>query len=306
MKMPRLYKKYNAKQVYGKDRNIKIILGISLAISGLLFFIGILFFTGVLRVEGEALTGFDFMTFGLLTTIGPIGFYNHVIAKRKKEIEEQLPDFLREISSATSSGMTIFDAIISSSQGDHGRLTYELNMMSSQLSWGIPVSEALENFAKRINTPYVKRIVVTINKALEIGGNTPAVFEAAAKEIDQVKLVEEQRRAEMSLYSIVIFISFFVFLAVILIIDKTIFAEFARLQESTSQMTGASVPTGFSAMNKNIDMEALKNTFFTFVLVQSVGGGLLGGFMMDGKLSSGVRFGFVLILITYFVFKLVF
>jgi hypothetical protein len=71
-------------------------------------------------------------------------------------------------------------------------------------------------------------------------------------------------------------------------------------------MTGASVPTGFSAMNKNIDMEALKNTFFTFVLVQSVGGGLLGGFMMDGKLSSGVRFGFVLILITYFVFKLVF
>lgn len=306
MKIPILRKKYNAKLVYGKDRNINIILGISLTISFLLFFIGILLFAGAIKVEGNALTGFDFMTFGLLTSIGPIGFYNHVKAKRKKEVEEQLPDFLREISSATSSGMTIFDAIITSSQGDHGKLTPELKMMASQLSWGISVSESLENFAKRINTPCVKRIVVTINKALEIGGNTSAVFEAAAKEIDQVKLVEEQRRAEMSLYSIVIFISFFVFLAVILIIDKTIFVEFERLQQSTPQMTGGSTPTGFSALNTSIDMDALKNVFFTFVLVQSVGGGLLGGFMMDGKLSSGVRFGFILVIITFFVFKLMF
>jgi flagellar protein FlaJ len=267
--------------------------------------LGILFFTGT-KVAGNALTGFDFMTFGLLTSIGPIGFYSHVKAKRKKEVENHLPDFLREISSATSSGMTIFDAIITSSQGDHGKLTPELKMMASQLSWGIPVSEALENFAKRINTPCVKRIVVTINKALEIGGNTPAVFDAAAKEIDQVKLVEEQRRAEMSLYSIVIFISFFVFLAVILIIDKTIFAEFARLQESSPQMQGGGASAGFSTVNTDINLGALKDTFFTFVLVQSVGGGLLGGFMMDGKLSSGVRFGFILVIVTFFVFKFMF
>ena len=161
--------------------------------------------------------------------------------------------------------------------------------------------EALENFAKRINTPSVKRIAVTINKALEIGGNTSAVFEAAAKEIDQTKLVEQQRRTEMSLYSIVIFISFFVFLAVILIIDNTIFKEFFELQE---QMPGQSI--GHMQLAQNVDQNLLKNTFFSFVLVQSIGGGLLGGFMMDGKLSSGVRFGFILVLISFFVFKLLF
>ena len=105
--------------------------------------------------------------------------------------------------------MTVFDAINSAATGDHGRLTPELQKMSAQLSWGISVKEALINFGKRINTPAVKRMVVTINKALEIGGNTSAVFEAAAKEIDQSKQVEQQRKAEMSLYSIVIFISFF-------------------------------------------------------------------------------------------------
>jgi flagellar protein FlaJ len=201
--------------------------------------------------------------------------------------------------------MTVFDAIRSAAEGDHGKLTPELRRMSAQLSWGIPVNEALENLAKRINTDSVKRIVVTINKALEIGGNTPAVFEAAAKEIDQTKLVEQQRKAEMSMYSIVIFISFFVFLAVILIIDKTIFAEFFKMQSQLAATQSSVANTAMGGI-ANIDQGMLKNMFFLFVLVQSVGGGLLGGFMMDGRLSSGVRFGFLLIIVSFIVFKFMF
>lgn len=301
MKIPFRLKKYNVKRFYGKDRNIKILLVISLTISIILFLLGILSFLGINIFDSELISGMDFIVFGLLSSIGPIGFYNHLKAKKKRDIENLLPDFLREISSSTSSGMTVFDAIKSAARGDYGRLTPELQKMAAQLSWGISVKEALENFAKRINTPSVKRIVVTINKALEIGGNTSTVFEAAAKEIDQTKLVEQQRRAEMSLYSIVIFISFFVFLAVILIIDNTIFREFFRLQE---QMAGHKI--GTMEIARDIDWDLLRNTFFSFILVQSIGGGLLGGFMMDGKLSSGVRFGFVLVLVSFFVFKFLF
>ena len=198
--------------------------------------------------------------------------------------------------------MTVFDAIKSSATGDHGKLTPELQKMASQLSWGISVKEALENFAERINTDSVRRMAVTINKALEIGGNTATVFDAAAKEIDQTKLVEEQRRAEMSLYSIVIFISFFVFLAVILIIDQTIFAAIFDVQ---SKMPTSEAIAGTGLQIAEVEPDLLRNTFFAFVLVQSIGGGLLGGFMMDGRLSSGVRFGFILVLISFFVFKFI-
>lgn len=301
MKMPLRIKKYDFNVFYGKDKNIIILLGISITFSMILFFLGFLSLIGINFVDSEMITGMDYIVFSLLSAIGPIGFYNHLKAKKKRDIEEHLPDFLREISSSTSSGMTVFDAIKSASSGDHGRLTFELQKMASQLSWGISVKESLENFAKRINTDSVKRIVVTINKALEIGGNTSAVFEAAAKEIDQTKLIEEQRRTEMSMYSIVIFISFFVFLAVILIIENTIFKEFFELQ---GKMAGASI--GNMKIAENVDQGMLKNTFFVFVLVQSIGGGLLGGFMMDGKLSSGVRFGFILVLVSFFIFKVLF
>lgn len=291
-------KKYSINRKYGKDQKLTIVLGASIGISSLLFVFGFLAFVGITIIP--VLTGMDFIVFGVLGIIGPIGFYNHVKEKRKKEVEEKLPDFLRDIANSCASGMTIYDSIKSASEGDYGELTPELKMMVSQLSWGIPVDEALTNFAKRINTNEVKRLAITINKALEIGGNTSAVFNAAAKEIDQIKRVEMQRRTDMSLYSMVIFISFFVFLAVILVINSTIFVAIFDIQE---KMAGQSIGNIRIAQ---IDPHAVKDMFFTFVFVQSLGGGLLGGFMMEGRLSSGVRQAFILVLVSFIVFKVLF
>jgi len=244
----------------------------------------------------------DFIVFGVLSCIGPIGFYNHMKESRKREVEQRLPDFLRDIANSTSSGMTIFDSIKSASEGEYGKLTSELEMMASQISWGIPIKDAFDNFANRVNTDELRRLSITINKALDIGGNTASVFNSAAKEIDQIKRVEKQRKAEMSLYSIVIFISLFVFIAVILIVNQTIFAAMFELQGEMGSETVA----GTNLRMAPVDSEGLKNVFYLFLVVQSLGGGILGGFMMDGKLSSGVRYSFILVIVSFFVFKFFF
>jgi len=269
MKNPFIQQKFNVNKIYGKDTKILFLILISSSFSIILFILGLLTLLGFTGFPENILSWIDFIVLGILSCIGPIGFYNHLISKKKKEIENQLPDFLREISGSTASGMTVFDAIKSAAKGDHGKLTLELQKMSSQLSWGISVNDVFDNFGKRMKSNLVKRMVITIKKALEIGGNTSSVFNAAALEIDQAKRVEEQRKIEMSLYSIVIFISFFVFLAVIIIIDKTIFAAIFDLQ---AQMAGQTIG---NMMIASIDHDLLKNMFFSFVLVQSIGGGLL-------------------------------
>ena len=126
-------KRLNAKTIYGKDRNILILLIISISVSILLFIIGFLGLLGFFLSNDGIITGVDFIVIGLLSSIGPIGFYNHLKAKRKREIEEHLPDFLREISSSTSSGMTVFDAINSAADGDHGKLTPDFAYMHKYL-----------------------------------------------------------------------------------------------------------------------------------------------------------------------------
>jgi flagellar protein FlaJ len=277
---------------------LPIILAGSVGMSSLFFSWGILTLVGMPVIPLDFIGWMDYIVFAVLAGIGPIGFYNHLKDKRRKEVEDHLPDFLRDIANSSASGMTIYDSIRSASQGDYGALTPELKMMAAQLSWSIPVDEALTNFAKRINTDEVKRLAITINKALEIGGNTTSVFNAAAREIDQIKRVEQQRRAEMSMYSIVIFISFFVFLAVILILNSTIFAALYELEPHMGSIGGMQI--------QYVDPQVVKDMLFTFVIVQSVGGGLLGGFMMEGRLSSGVKQAFILILISYILFKLLF
>jgi flagellar protein FlaJ len=242
----------------------------------------------------------DYLVFGVLGCIGPLGFYNAMKQKQKRDIMDKLPDFLRDIANSSASGMNIFDSMRSASEGDYGRLTAELKMMVAQISWGIPIDEALTNFGERINNNEVKRLAITVNKALEIGGNTASVFNAAAKELDQIRRVEQQRRTEMSMYSIVIFISFFVFLAVILVINGTIFQAIYDLQ---GKMAGKAIGNIRIA---NIDPMEVKTMFFTFVFVQSLGGGLLGGFMMEGRISAGIRQAFVLVLISFITFKLLF
>ncbi len=279
---------------------IEVIVGISILLTALFFVFGFFAFIRHPIINVSFLQPIDYLVFGVLGCIGPLGFYNAMKQKQKREIMDKLPDFLRDIANSSASGMTIFDSIRSASEGDYGRLTTELKMMVAQLSWGIPINEALTNFGERINNNEVKRLAITINKALEIGGNTSAVFNAAAKELDQIRRVEQQRRTEMSMYSIVIFISFFVFLAVILIINGTIFQAIYDLQ---GKMAGKAIGNIRIA---NIDPRDVKTMFFTFVFVQSLGGGLLGGFMMEGRISAGIRQAFILVLISFLTFKILF
>ena len=275
-----------------------VIIGISALLASFFFVFGLFAFLGQPLINIGFLQPVDYLVFGVLGCIGPLGFYNSMKQKRKREIMDKLPDFLRDIANSSASGMTIYDSIRSASEGDYGLLTPELKMTAAQLSWGIPVEEALTNFAERIKTNEVKRLAITINKALEIGGNTSSVFNAAAKELDQIRTVEHQRRTEMSMYSIVIFISFFVFLAVILIINGTIFQSIYALQ---GQMAGKSIGNMRIA---NIDPREVKDMFFTFVFVQSLGGGLLGGFMMEGRISAGIRQAVIHVLISFLTFKI--
>jgi len=159
------------------------------------------------------------------------------------------------------------------------------------------MKNVLFDFADRMKSAIVQRIVIVIDKGLGMGGNTPKIFKAAAKEVDQVNQVERQRKAIMSIYALVILICFFVFLAIIMMLDATIYASFLELQ--TKQLSSA----GSAIRISTVDPLYLEYTLLSFTFVQSLGAGLLAGFMADGKLSSGVRYAFALGLITLIVFK---
>ncbi len=241
----------------------------------------------------------DFLFLAILLLIGPIGVYNYFQAQKKKQIQYRLPNFLIEVSDSLATGATIFDAIKVASKSHYGRLSTEIKKMRSQLSWNIAVKEILIDFATRMKSAIIHRIVISLNKGLVMGGNTPKIFKAAAIEVGQVNRLENQRKATMSIYTVVILVCFFVFLAIIIIMNLTIFKSFFDLQgKQVGRMAGV--------VFTNIDKMELKYSLYGFVFVQSIGAGILSGFMMDGKLSSGIRYSCILGIISFIIFKLTF
>ena len=286
---------------YHENKKTFMILMFSIVVVGVLFGVTqVLTYSGVL--EHSIYLYFDIIFLALLLIIGPIGIYSYMQAKKKKEIQKRLPEFLVEIGDSLSTGMTIFEAIKAAEKGHYGELDPKIKKMKTQLSWNVSVKQVFNEFATKMKSAIIHRIVITINRGLLMGGSTPKVFKAAAREVDQINQLEDQRQKNMSIYTIVIILCFFVFLAIILILNNTVFTSFYDLQMTQQLANVGNALPSFNAVNPM----HLKYVLFSFVFIQSIGAGVLAGFMMDGKLSSGVRYSCVLGLTSFCTFKLLF
>jgi len=239
----------------------------------------------------------DFIFYALLILMAPIGFYNYLKMKEQKEMQQRLPEFLTEVGDSLATGMSIFDSIKKAQRGHYGKLDPEIKKIRNQISWNISIKNALFDFATRMKSAIAERIVNAINKGLIMGGNTDKIFKAASKEVDQVNQIEHQRKSIMSIYALVILVCFFVFMGIILILFGSFFAPFLEIQSDQLFRAGSAIRLS------RIDPFMLEYTLFSFTFVQSIGAGILAGFMSDGRLSSGVRYSLILGIITIIVFK---
>lgn len=294
---PHSKKKHSIKEFYKTNRPFILILLLSTSLL-LSFYCIIYVFSYYKYMNFTTYFFFDIFFLSVLVFIGPITFYCYKQAQKQREIERRLPDFVVEMGNCISSGMTVFDAIKIASKGRYGRLTPEIQKMKGELSWRVSITKVFDNFANRMRSAVIKRIAISINTGLRMGGMTSKVFMAAAKELNQINNIEEQKKSEMSTFTTVIIMSFFVFLGIIMILNNTLFASFFESQKNTVQLAGL--------MMNTVDPMALKYALCSFVFVQGIGAGMIGGFMMDGKLSSGLRYSFVLGAISLFVFKFLF
>ena len=296
----RIYSRENLTwRQYLKENETPIMILILCSLIILITYLGLRFMDYLGFITFGFYPQLDFLFLAILLLIGPIGIYNYFQGQKKKQIQYRLPNFLIEVSDSLATGATIFDAIKVASKSHYGRLSGEIRKMRSQLSWNIAVKEILIDFADRMKSAIIHRIVISLNKGLVMGGNTPKIFKAAAIEVGQVNRLENQRKATMSIYTVVILVCFFVFLAIIIIMNLTIFKSFFDLQgKQVGRMAGV--------IFTSIDRMELKYSLYGFVFVQSIGAGILSGFMMDGRLSSGIRYSCILGIISFIIFKLTF
>lgn len=267
----------------------------------------ILFSMSVLLASGNPVLGLashlwlDLAALGIMAVVGPYGFYVHSQERRNRSLEDRFPDFLRDIASSHKAGLTLGTAVKIASRGDYGELTPDVVKMAEQLSWNVPFTEALRRFADRAETPLVRRAVSLIDEADRTGGNVTDVLMAAARDTREIKNLERERRTNMSLYTAVIYITFFVFLAVAAIMFASFIPQIIGAIESVQAVGGQPASAGLQF--NLLSIVDYRTFYFMAALVQAVGNGMIAGLIESGKYLSGLKHAFVMVAITVLIFS---
>lgn len=279
-----------------KVRQIRFILVASGIAAGVFAILAFLSFQGSLPED----LGLHFACAALLVALGPYGFYIAREWNRIRRLEERFPDFLRDIASSHKGGLTLHQSVTIAARGEYGPLTPEVRKMADQLSWNVSFHEALERFGERVETPLVQRATNLILQADRSGGSTTDVLLAAARDAREIKNLENERRQTMSLYTIVVYITFFVFLAV----AATLYGQFAPAIVDSTQAVQGSTLQGSDIGQSTLSLRDYQVFYFVAAIVQAVGDGIVGGLLGSGRATLGLRHAFIMVLATYVTFIL--
>ncbi|MFO7791899.1 MAG: type II secretion system F family protein [Candidatus Saliniplasma sp.] len=289
----------------GKTREVFII---SSVIGGAMLFVMIL---NILDAAPIPLEPIDWAMIATMSFFGPFGFYVSHKLNEIKQIERRLPDFLRDVAEAGRFGMTLADAIVVSASGRYGKLTPEIKKMAAQIDWGIPASQALDLFSERVDTPLVNRVVAIIIKANDAGGNVADVLGMVSKDTKQVHLSEDEQSIAMTSYLAVIYISFAVFIVVIIILNTQFLAQMAEAGQveglEDEDVEEVDDMGGMGGAEIRTDMIPTIRFIFTLaVFAHSIGDGIVAGVLQTGRFSEGMKHTFILTLIGFVALRILF
>lgn len=288
-----------------ETRTGRIVLYTSLSIASIFAIIGAyLLIRGVpVRFLGPD-RWIDMLSIGLLIGLGPYGFYMARRHGRIRKLEERFPDFLRDVAASHRGGLTLTASVQIASKGEYGELTPEIRKMADQLSWNVPFNEALQQLMDRVNTPLIERAITLIIEASRSGGSTTDVLLAAARDAREIKNLENERRQTMGLYSVIIYITFFVFLVVAAVLYGQLVPEILKASEAAGKANVEGSAVGINLRTPS--RQEYRAFYFTAAIMQGVGNGLVGGLFASGKVLAGLTHAFTMVLITYVTFTFVF
>lgn len=241
----------------------------------------------------------DRIVFTIYIVVIPLMIFHEYKKRREDRIQSQIPDFLKKLASTNETGMTLRDSIKLMTRSDIG-LSREIKKIWNDIEWGLAINEALTRFANRVRTHLVSRSVTLLTKANESSGDIGEVLNVAARDVAAEQELRNERRTNMFIYVVIIYISFLVFVGIIYIISTTFLEEMVKAGEKVSTSGGTGVPLSLSREK----LDVYNRMFFHGALIQGFCSGLIAGVMGEGNALSGLKHSVIMITIGYLLFTM--
>jgi flagellar protein FlaJ len=238
--------------------------------------------------------------FAILAGVVPLTMLQLRDVQRRDSIDRNLPLFLLALTSAVQSGANLIKAIEHTAERNMGALTPELKNLRANISWGMPMDDALMNFADRCGTRTSRRVVILLEMAIKVGGDIANNLEMIQKHVTELQNLEKERKSSLAPYTYTIYIAFAVFIGISVILSTQFFSEIKVVQGMLIDQGSAS--TGMFSALVDIDIDELDRILFNMAIIQSVFGGLAAGKIGAGNYVAGIKHIVIMVIMAVIAF----
>ncbi len=278
----------------------KFKIGIGSAVASVIVFILSFYLSGFSETTGTRDVG---IIFAILIGIVPLTLLQLKEIKRRDSIDRNLPLFLLALVSAVQSGANLIRAIEQTADRNMGSLTPELKNLRANITWGIPIEDAFENFAERTGTRMARRVVVLLEMAIKIGGDITSNLEMIQKYVTELQNLEKERKSSLQPYTYTIYISFVVFIGIAVILSTQFFSEIQVVQDLLIDTPTTGGTGGVFSALRDMDLKQLDSILFNMAIIEAVFGGLAAGKIGSGSYVAGIKHIVIMVIIAIIAFN---
>jgi len=214
----------------------------------------------------------------------PPALVHSKISRKKAETERGIANFLRDLTEIRKTGMAPEKCIENLSKRNYGAFSRDIEKISSELSWGIPLRKVFQDFMKRTKSWLSQLVIFLLVEAIDVGGGTIGMIESLTRFNNMTQEVEKEKKMNSRPYIIIPY-----FAAVMLMATTLMTLMFVGKTVSISQGTG---------MGAQIDLASISTTFTLSVIVHVFMIGLVAGKIGEESIAAGFKHSALLVVIS--------
>ncbi|WP_297437310.1 type II secretion system F family protein [Thermococcus sp.] len=209
------------------------------------------------------------------------------VTKRADEMERMLPDAFFYLASSLRAGISFSEALEELTTANFGSLTDEFRRTVAEIKKGRPTVEALKAFALRNRrSSVIYRSMMIIIEALERGAPMGDVLVYVGNDVREILRIKQERKASTGMQ-----VMFFIITSGF--IGPLILGIVTQVMGSMGGGAGA----------VSLPVSAIKNILLIFVGIQAIISGFGIGVIREGKYSSGLKYGLLMLVMGVMIFE---
>ena len=223
-----------------------------------------------------------------------IGYPYLRASQRIDEIEEALPDALKQIADTLRAGGTYEYALREIATAEYGPLRKEMNNVLRKLEEGENFENALKTLSQNVDSRLVQRTVTIIIDSVKSGAGLADILDEISEDVKATHQIASERKTRTMLQVI------FMFTAGSLV-APAIFGFVSTI--SNTLITSAAAAKGAAATAEIIKARNASDTILLgiqgYMLIEVLAASVIISLMREGKIAKSVIYFPVLLLIAY-------